>query len=351
MSFFHFLYIRRSFLATVVIILLFVALMMVLNVDFSYNIGDILYTLSGITVMAVVSIIIEYSRYRTHIRSLQTVLKCDPDELLAALPQAHNEEQKLYTELIKKVFRDRDAQVQKLQEEQEGYRDFILSWIHEVKLPITAGYMLMRNSTGKTVEELVDKLEDEWRKIDHYVEQVLYYSRIDSFSKDYHISEVSLNRIAKESIKKYSKLFIQKRIRISLWEEEQTVYSDSKWLSYIIDQLVTNALKYTDKGGAISFVYEEDHKEKRLFIRDSGIGIKQEDIGRVFEKGFTGTNGRTANAKSTGMGLYLAEQMARKLGAKLSVRSKEGEYAEFAIHFSKGDGYFDLDKKITSKKI
>ncbi len=190
----------------------------------------------------------------------------------------------------------------------------------------------------------MDKLEDEWRKIDHYVEQALYYSRIDSFSKDYHITEVSLNRITKASIKKYSKMFIQKRIRLSMWEEEAFVQSDGKWLAYILDQLVANALKYTDEGGTIAFFYEEDQKEKRLHIRDSGIGIKQEDIGRVFEKGFTGSNGRSANAKSTGMGLYLANQMARKLGARLSVRSQEGEYAEFAIHFSKGDGYFDLNE-------
>lgn len=342
MSFFQYLYKRRIFLITVLLSLLFVAMMMILNANHAYSTSDILYTLSGLTVIAVTGLIVEYARYRTHIRSLQAACKRDPDELIAALPEARNEEQELYTELIKNVYRDRDAQIQKLQEEQEDYRDFILSWIHEVKLPITAGYMLMRNSRGKSAEELVDKLEDEWHKVDHYVEQALYYSRIDSFSKDYHITEVSLNRITKASIKKFSKMFIQKRIRLSMWEEEAFVQSDGKWLAYILDQLVANALKYTDEGGTIAFFYEEDQKEKRLHIRDSGIGIKQEDIGRVFEKGFTGSNGRSANAKSTGMGLYLANQMARKLGARLSVRSQEGEYAEFAIHFSKGDGYFDL---------
>ncbi|WP_207654943.1 sensor histidine kinase [Clostridium thermopalmarium] len=225
--------------------------------------------------------------------------------------------------------------------ERKDYQDFIISWIHEVKLPITASRMLMKNSTVKTLDYIVDKLEDELNKVDNYVEQALYYSRIGSFSNDYFITEVSLNQIVKESVKKYSKLFIQKRIRLTMLDEEQFVYSDSKWLGFVIDQIVANSLKYTDDGGAISFTFESNSREKQLLIKDTGIGIKPEDINRVFEKGFTGSLQRN-HSKSTGIGLYLAKQIALKLGHNLSIQSEEDKYTQVTIHFPKISSYYYL---------
>src|SRR5690606_15001406 len=155
-------------------------------------------------------------------------------------------------------------------------------------------------------------------KIENYVEQALYYSRIDSFSKDYLITEVALDQIVKNSVKKYAKSFINKQIHFHMDDMEQIVHTDSKWLGFIIDQVFSNSLKYTGEGGGISVQFEADRKEKRLLIQDTGIGIKPEDISRVFEKGFTGSIGRN-HAKSTGIGLYLAKQMALKLGHDLSI--------------------------------
>ncbi len=214
-----------------------------------------------------------------------------------------------------------------------------MSWIHEVKLPIAAGRLLIENSSGKSVDYLIDKFEDELQKIDKYVEQALYYSRINSFSKDYFITEVELSQIIKESIKKYSKLFINKRIRFTMFEEQHHVQTDRKWLSFIIDQVTTNALKYTNDGGRIDVRFEEDSKEKRLLIHDTGIGIPREDIHRVFEKGFTGSIGRT-HTKSTGMGLYLAKQLALKLGHDLSIESETGKFTNVTIHFPKIRNYY-----------
>ncbi len=117
------------------------------------------------------------------------------------------------------------------------HQDFITSWIHEVKVPIAAGRLLMENSNGRTVEYLVDKFEDELDRIENYVEQALYYSRIDSFSKDYFISEVVLDQVAKNSVKKYAKSFINKQIRFHMNNIEQVVHTDSKWLGFIMDQV------------------------------------------------------------------------------------------------------------------
>ena len=175
-----------------------------------------------------------------------------------------------------------------LHEEKKEYHDFIMSWIHEVKIPIAASQLLMRSD--KPADILIDKLEDELGKIDHFVEQALYYSRLDSFSKDYFIQEVSLEAITGASMKKYAKSFISKRIQFERTNLQLLVESDTKWLSFIVDQIVANALKYTDSHGEIKFIGEEDKVEKRLIIQDNGIGIKLEDVGRVFERGFTGVN-------------------------------------------------------------
>jgi signal transduction histidine kinase len=236
---------------------------------------------------------------------------------------------------------DNVKQIQKSIDEKRDQQEFILSWIHEVKLPIAASRLLMENSENKTVEFFADKFEDELDKIDDYVEQALYYSRIDSFSKDYFIKEIKVNQIIKTSVKKYSKLFINKEIRFEMDETEQFVQSDSKWLGFVIDQLIANSLKYTNEGGQITVLFDEDRNEKRIRIRDNGIGIKPEDLNRVFDKGFTGSIGRT-HAKSTGMGLYLAKQLAKKLGHNITIESVEGSYTIVTIHFPKIRNYYYL---------
>ncbi|WP_081799488.1 ATP-binding protein [Neobacillus jeddahensis] len=119
------------------------------------------------------------------------------------------------------------------------------------------------------------------------------------------------------------------------------VQSDSKWLGYMIDQIIANSLKYTNEGGLVSVHFEEDHKEKRLLIQDTGIGITPGDINRIFEKGFTGSIGRS-HAKSTGIGLYLAKQLANKLGHDISIESEEGAFTKVVIHFPKIRNYYHI---------
>lgn len=334
MSILQYLDEKRYFIVLYIAVILFVILMMAVSPDGRYSAGDLLYTALGCTLLAAAYLAVGYVRKRSFYRHLTHVLQNNSNVITEALPKPETYEQQLYMELIQRIQDGQLNELKTLQTEKKEYLDFLMSWIHEVKIPITASYMLIHNSSGKTAEELANKLEDELDKIDHYVEQALYYSRIDSFSKDYLITEVSLNQAVRDSVKKYSKWFIHKRIRFTMWEEPQSVHSDSKWLGFIVGQITANALKYTEEGGRITFVFEEDPKEKRLIIRDTGIGIKPEDLGRVFERGFTGSTGRN-HAKSTGMGLYLANQMARKLGHDLSIQSEEGKYTAVTIHFPK----------------
>ncbi len=328
MSFTQYLFDKRFFLCLYAIIMSFVSLVM-----FFGSQHNILYTNFGCFCFIVTYLIIGYYQRNNFYKKL-----CETVDF-SVLPNPQTNEQTIYYTLLKKLHDEHLEQLQIFYDEKSEHQDFIMSWIHEIKLPISASRLLIENSNSKTIDYIVDKFEDELDKIDHYVEQALYYSRIDSFAKDYFIDELSLEKVVKHSIKKYAKMFITKRIRIKMDNSDTFVHSDFKWMSFIIDQIITNSLKYTDENGEIIIVIEEDIKEKRLLIQDTGIGIKTEDINRVFEKGFTGSTGRS-HAKSTGMGLYLAKQLALKLGITLSIASEEGKYTKVVVHFPNIRNYY-----------
>ncbi|MBM7553438.1 sensor histidine kinase [Thalassobacillus pellis] len=333
---------RIPFLTFYITIMSFVSLIMFLSVEHHNAANNILYT--NITCLFITLIYLAAGYYRKwdFYRGINQAARNDEHhEITPLLPEPKNGEQNLYMELLKKLDREKIKQLENLQSEKKDQQEFILSWIHEIKLPIAASHMLIENHDDTSVEILADKLENELSKIEEYVDQALYYSKIDSFSKDYFITEVNINKIVKNSVKKYSKHFINKRISLGVWDEKQTVQSDSKWLGFIIDQVMANALKYTEEGGKINILFEENDVEKRLILEDDGVGISPEDIPRVFEKGFTGAVGRTHN-KATGMGLYLSRQLAGKLGHEMSISSKEGKYTKVNIHFPKIRNYYRL---------
>lgn len=322
-------------------VMLFVSVILYISSPAEASIGNVIYTNAVCFILAAIYLGIGFIYRGKFYRELTAVIEKGGDAMIAAMPEPQTAEQALYLQLVGKLQREHMLELQTLVNEKRDHQDFIMAWIHEVKLPIAASRLLIDNSLDKSVDFLVDKFEDELGKIDSYVEQALYYSRIDSFSKDYFITEVQLSRMMKDSVKKYAKLFINKRIRFTMEEAGYDVQSDSKWLAFILDQITANSLKYTNEGGQVSVRFEEDRKEKRMLIEDTGIGIASEDVGRVFEKGFTGANGRS-QFKSTGMGLYLAKQLALKLGHDLSIQSKEGSWTRVTIHFPKIRNYGEL---------
>ncbi|MFJ7471932.1 sensor histidine kinase [Peribacillus frigoritolerans] len=176
------------------------------------------------------------------------------------------------------------------------------------------------------------------------MDQALYYAKLDNFNQDYDIKNCDLDQLVKEVIKTHSKTFISKKIRLRLQVEPTTIQSDPKWLQFILNQLISNCLKYTQEEGEIKIETGSDLKEKQLIIRDNGIGMEKTDLPRIFNRGFTGSNGRTYT-KSTGMGLYLAQQLSNKLGHYITCTSEAGLYTEFVMHFPKNvDPYFNIQK-------
>lgn len=193
--------------------------------------------------------------------------------------------------------------------------DVTTLWAHQIKTPISAMRLLMQSGEYAEHEDLSYELFE----IEQYVEMVLGYFRINSDSTDFVLKRYDLEYIVRQAIRKYAKTFIRKKINFTMGKIEMNPLTDEKWLVFVLEQVLSNALKYTYEG-AIS-IYTENNQV--LVIEDTGIGIQEEDLPRVFEKGFTGYNGRS-DKKSTGIGLYLCKKILHKLGHEISIESKIG---------------------------
>ncbi|MDQ6421353.1 sensor histidine kinase [Paenibacillus sp. LHD-117] len=266
-------------------------------------------------------------RYTREMQAIR-LLRSEDGEPLSMEGEACQEELgRMETEHIRKLNEMHEKQM-------ESYR-FIVSWFHEIKTPIAVLRLIQQtdpNAAG---------MDEELSRIEHYVDQALYHAKLDSFHQDYDIAAVDLEQLAKSLVKRHAKTFISKRIRIDLQVERLNVHSDRKWLDFVLHQLITNSLKYTPAEGEVTIATSETPTEIRLTVRDNGTGIDAKDLPRVFNRGFTGENGRT-HAKSTGMGLYLAQELCAKLGHYLTAESEKGRYTAMTIHFPRNhDPYLD----------
>lgn len=213
----------------------------------------------------------------------------------------------------------------------EEFREYIELWVHEIKLPV-ASLRLMSHNDGNV------RYAEPLRRIDSYIENVLYYARSENAEKDYLIKEVSLRRVFGEIAVRYRAELQERRITLHAEHLDVRVMTDAKWLSYMLDQLIGNSIKYLSPHRAPEFfVFAEVLPDRTiLHFRDNGIGIPESDLPYVFEKSFTGENGRT-RARSTGMGLYIVRKLCEKLGHSISVSSVQGEFTEVCILFGSDD--------------
>lgn len=232
--------------------------------------------------------------------------------------------EKDYQELIKLIDKDR---VEIINEKDKAFNhmvEFYAIWAHQIKTPIAAMRLLLQSEQSYTNSELLQQLF----KVEQYVEMVLQYLRLENISSDLVFRRQSLDHIVKQAIRKYSKSFIRKKIKLNYKELSCNVLTDEKWLVFVMEQVLSNALKYTNEG-EIS-IYMDRDLPNTLVIEDTGIGIEQEDLPRVFEKGFTGYNGRS-DKKSTGIGLYLCKEILNKLSHTITIESEVGKGTKVKI--------------------
>lgn len=216
------------------------------------------------------------------------------------------------------------------------FKEYIELWIHEIKLPIASLTLMNHNQKNKVNKRYKEQI----KRIDDYVDQILYFVRSENAEKDYLIKETNLKKIINNVAMKNKNDLLENNISFIVEAQNEMVLTDSKWLEFIINQIVSNSIKYTrsDVDKVIKLKVEELPKQIDLHIYDNGIGIPAKDLKRVFEKTFTGENGRN-RSKSTGMGLYIVKKLCDKLGHKIIVKSVQNEYTDVIISFSKNDFY------------
>lgn len=216
----------------------------------------------------------------------------------------------------------------------EDYKEYIELWIHEIKIPMAVSKMVIANNKN----EVTKSIDEELDKIENYIEQALFYARSNTVNQDYYIRKSNLEQIVNESIKKNKSVLIQEKISLNIHDLSLEVYTDSKWIVFILSQIIQNSTKYMrqDIQKEIEIYSKKGLENVILYIKDNGIGINKGEIQKVFEKGFTGTNGRQRNKKSTGIGLYLCKKLCYKLGIGIEINSKLNEGTELKIIFPKG---------------
>lgn len=240
-------------------------------------------------------------------------------------------EGRILNDILSQVDKSMHEQVNKYKYLQEDYKEFIELWIHEVKLPLATSKMIIENNKNKVTKSIEEELDS----IENYVEQALFYARSSAVEKDYSIRKCNLKDIISESIKKNKTSLIEEKGEINIHDLDNVVSTDSKWIVFILSQIIQNSVKYRNKKLLLIIeIYSDPKKDNTvLYIKDNGIGIKKEEISRVFDKGFTGTNGRLAGKKSTGIGLYLCKKLCEKLGVSINVVSTEGEGTLISLVF------------------
>ncbi|EDS77898.1 sensor histidine kinase [Clostridium botulinum C str. Eklund] len=276
-------------------------------------------------------IILELIKSKAYCDELTSVIeKLDKKYLLPeVIKEPKGIEQKVIHQVLKEANKNMHERVNKYKYMQAEYREYIETWVHEIKTPISSARLIIENNEN----EVTKNIEYELKKIEGFIEQTLYYAKSSDVSKDYIIKEFDLKLVVESTVRRNSRDFINKRISLSMDNLDIKVFSDKKWVEFILGQIIGNALKYSKNNNAKISIYATKNKNSvDLIIEDNGVGIPMQDIEKVFEKGFTGENGRKFG-RSTGIGLYLCKKLCHKLGLGLKLISKESQGTIVTITF------------------
>ena len=253
-----------------------------------------------------------------------TAFKGYRSQKLQVAAQAQTPLEKLLQERVEELEYEQKNQLLVEQEKYNDLLDYYTLWVHQVKTPIAASSLLIGDLKDK---EAKSQLEQELFKIESYVHLVLQYLRLESFHDDLVLKQENLADLVREVVKKYALFFIQQGLSLNLHDLDHTIVTDKKWFLVILEQVLSNSLKYT-KEGSIEIYFHEGS----LYIKDTGLGIQNADLLRVFERGFSGYNGRLTQ-QSSGLGLYLSKKIADQLGHKISIDSQVGQGTTVSIAF------------------
>lgn len=252
---------------------------------------------------------------------------------ISYLPETGSPKEKEYQEMVRILFEKKEEEEANARSVRQDMLDFYSLWVHQIKTPIAGLHLLLQaQKDGLAQGDWNTRMNMEVFRVEQYVELVLSYLRMEDMGRDMVLKTYDLNTIARQAVKKFSREFLYRKIRFNLSEFQRTILSDEKWILLVLEQILSNALKYTPEGGSISIYCPEGRNV--LVVEDTGIGIPPEDLPRVFENGFTGYNGRE-NKKSTGIGLYLCKTIMDRLNHGIWIESEEGKGTKVYLDFER----------------
>lgn len=337
MSFLEYLsnYIKenRIFLYLIVTIMAIVNIVILLDPYLSKSLESLIYIDLLVCISILIFLVLGFFNYKNKLDMFISYINKKKDE------DFNFKGNVIYTE-VDKLVKEYDEEIYSLKEELEEINDYMTNWIHEVKIPISVLEII-----SKRIRDIDTGLSKDIRtsvsRINRLVEQAMYSSRAGNYSSDFLIGETDLENVVKEVIKKNKYQFIYNKIEIETQDLNYTILTDKKWITHIIELIVDNSIKYSKAGGKIEIFTKEAKNGIELHIKDYGLGIVPQDIDRIFDKGFTGQNGRKIT-KSTGMGLYISKKILNKLSHKIEVISTPGEFCDVYITFYKLSDYFNV---------
>lgn len=308
----------------IIAFILFCAIFAVSFLLYHLPVEAVIYPAILCTITAIVYAIMDLRSVKARHAELMR-LRLLSAELIETLPPADSIESEDYQAIIRMLREEQRMAVSSAQEQQTQLIDYYTTWGHQIKTPIAAMRLHLQNEDSP----LSRTLSLELMRIEQYVEMILACLRLGSDSTDYVFREYDLDSIIRPAIRRFSGEFISRRLKLGYQPVDMKVVTDEKWLGFVLEQVLSNALKYTREGSI--FIYKEG--ESTLCIRDTGVGIADEDLPRIFEKGYTGMNGR-ADQKASGLGLHLCKRICSNLGHGISVRSVVNEGTTVSINLS-----------------
>lgn len=324
---------NRIFLYLIVTIMAIVNIVILLDPYLSKSLESLIYIDLLVCISILIFLVLGFFNYKNKLDMFISYINKKKDE------DFNFKGNVIYTE-VDKLVKEYDEEIYSLKEELEEINDYMTNWIHEVKIPISVLEII-----SKRIRDIDTGLSKDIRtsvsRINRLVEQAMYSSRAGNYSSDFLIGETDLENVVKEVIKKNKYQFIYNKIEIETQDLNYTILTDKKWITHIIELIVDNSIKYSKAGGKIEIFTKEAKNGIELHIKDYGLGIVPQDIDRIFDKGFTGQNGRKIT-KSTGMGLYISKKILNKLSHKIEVISTPGEFCDVYITFYKLSDYFNV---------
>ncbi len=325
-------------LINIIIYITTVLIITMLLVAFKSNKSLTITIVIFLTIVGIILLLIDYFKKKSFYQNIQSkIASLDKKYLiLEMLDKPKTYEEELIYQILYEINKCFIEELKEYKLSLTNFKEYIEMWIHEVKIPISSLVLMTHNSK----ESLPKKYISQINRLDNYIDQVLYYVRSNNSEEDYLIKKVSLQKIINSTALKNKDDLLENNIELIVTVSDEKVLTDEKWLEFILNQIINNSIKYKRniKTPKIEIKVIETSQKVELTITDNGIGIPKNDLPKVFNKSFTGTNGRKTS-KSTGLGLYITKKLLKKLGHKIEIESEVNKYTKVSIIFSKNNFY------------